>query len=44
MHIHEVVVRSHGPVAGRELDTCGVLLDTCDETYCEIGVSVDTGR
>jgi hypothetical protein len=44
MHLHEVLVKSHGPVNARELETCGVYLELGDEIYCEVGVSVDTGR
>jgi hypothetical protein len=44
MHLHEVLVKSHGPVKARELDTCGVFLELGDESYCEVGVSIETRR
>jgi hypothetical protein len=44
MHTHEVAIKPIGPVSGRELDVVGIFLETGEETYVDVGVSIENGR
>lgn len=41
VHLFNVQVHPKGPVSSRFLQTCGVFLDLGNDTYSQVGVSVD---